>query len=231
MLCRLCEDLDFDQAATEEGVAHHASFADLDASSIDGCELCMIIRNEAESDWTGGLDLSSVDIPNHSQIRCYFNKCGPALEWKQSSGDKIHFAYLEICTTEGRSSISLIPLVGSLIVFILGPDDPFSDIICTRPTCDDVSSPDFFDLVHDWMDYCSECHAECIGQTEAKLPTRVIDIGDEGDDPVLLISQGSRGRWVTLSHGWGTVQPVKTELDSLQSRCAQMPLNELSRMF
>jgi hypothetical protein len=35
MFCPFCEDLDFGQAATEQGVAHHVSFAGLCASADD----------------------------------------------------------------------------------------------------------------------------------------------------------------------------------------------------
>lgn len=82
-----------------------------------------------------------------------------------------------------------------------------------------------------WIYECSEHHTECVSGTQTVLPTRVIDIGDEGDDPILVMSQGRQGRWVSLSHCWGKVQPMKTEIGSLRDRFAGLPLLELPPLF
>lgn len=105
MFCRFCEDLDFDQAATAEGVDHHASCADLVTSANDGCKLCIIIRDEREDEDES--DLPVIDSLNDCRIRCLYLKAGPALAWEQGSGkEKIQIAFLHICTTEGRPSLA-----------------------------------------------------------------------------------------------------------------------------
>lgn len=50
MLCRFCQSIDLDLAASESGAPHHASYADLIASAEEGCELC---RHIHEADLAG----------------------------------------------------------------------------------------------------------------------------------------------------------------------------------
>jgi hypothetical protein len=94
----------------------------------------------------------------------------------------------------------------------------------------EVPSQRFFSLVDSWLKTCKDCHA-CRIDTDRELPTRVINVGDENQDPFLFESHGTYGRWVTLSHCWGKEQPLKTELGTLKDRCAKMPFHTMPPMF
>jgi Heterokaryon incompatibility protein (HET) len=68
-------------------------------------------------------------------------------------------------------------------------------------------SPEYFRLLHAWLHECDTKHDGCKTNmgTWRKLPTRLIDIGNEDSDQVIL--RDSTGlsdcRYVALSHCWG----------------------------
>lgn len=85
---------------------------------------------------------------------------------------------------------------------------------------DGVPSEGLFDIVRNWLNTCeqSEKHsaARCTTQfrngQDPSLPTRVIDVGEDGFDPRLMTSASNqRGRYVALSHCWGDIQPTQTK--------------------
>ena len=74
MLCKFCNDLDLDQAATDAGAPHHASFLNLLQSAKNGCDLCALVRECAESrNLSGGGD---------QEVRYYWKYCWRRLEWR-----------------------------------------------------------------------------------------------------------------------------------------------------
>jgi hypothetical protein len=58
-------------------------------------------------------------------------------------------------------------------------------------------------LAHEWLKECLSTHSGCQISRETRLPTRVIDVGDEGKTPRLLETNGAEAQYVTLSHCWG----------------------------
>ena len=64
------------------------------------------------------------------------------------------------------------------------------------------------------------------------LPTRVIDVGSETQDPHLHISHiGDCGPYVTLSHCWGASSPTTTTSGTIQARTMGIPLGNLQKTF
>jgi Heterokaryon incompatibility protein (HET) len=61
------------------------------------------------------------------------------------------------------------------------------------------------DLAKHWINDCLNLHEQCPRPESPPLPTRVIDIGaeDGSEEPKLLLSQGHRSRYATLSYCWG----------------------------
>jgi len=80
-----------------------------------------------------------------------------------------------------------------------------------------------------------EAHAECSENTGSPklLPTRVIDIGlpNSNASPVLLVSNGCFGDWVTLSYCWGSFDSVKTTTATLKEHQASLPFESLPPLF
>ena len=87
-------------------------------------------------------------------------------------------------------------------------------------------------LAKEWLEECiSPTHTGCQGSIETRLPTRVIDLGVEGEHPRLLVTNGTRGKYVTLSHCWGKVSPLVTTQSTLKKRIAGISVAELPKTF
>ena len=104
--------------------------------------------------------------------------------------------------------------------------DPLASIFNWRPLSDDSSSDGCFTIASKWLKKCLDTHNECPKQL-SPLPTRVVDVGDESQDPFLHISRGKSGTWLSLSHCWGKEQTFTTTLDTLDQRCKSLPMNDL----
>jgi hypothetical protein len=65
------------------------------------------------------------------------------------------------------------------------------------------------------------------------MPSRDIDVGpsDGSNSPFLCVTNGKPGSWVTLSHCWGGLDPLKTALETLESHQSSLPLGKLPPLF
>ncbi|KAH7390966.1 heterokaryon incompatibility protein-domain-containing protein [Phaeosphaeria sp. MPI-PUGE-AT-0046c] len=101
--------------------------------------------------------------------------------------------------------------------------------IIGRPPLSSSDAPEAFCLIQRWMSACLAKHQLCreslcgavIDQSKPPiLPSRVIYVGKVGDTPAvrLLETHGERGRYVALSHCWGS--PDHRTLMTTQSSLA-----------
>jgi hypothetical protein len=116
-------------------------------------------------------------------------------------------------------------------MLILWTDDPMAQVVWTRPIHNDVDSEAFFRLVDSWIKNCSLEHFKCQKYNNYELPTRVVDVGIDGEEPFLFIADGCQGRWVTLSYCWGDVHPIITEVETLPARCKRLLFKDLPILF
>ncbi|CCD52094.1 predicted protein [Botrytis cinerea T4] len=67
-------------------------------------------------------------------------------------------------------------------------DDRLAKSLPLRPLSSDVSSKESFNVISTWLQQCLSNHKECQNRdnVERKLPTRVIDVQHESEDPFLL---------------------------------------------
>lgn len=127
MLCQFCTDLDLDRlegvgtgsadssptssSGLEDGLPHHASYADLVTSADAGCELCALVRGQHQKNCHGKLDLllSSEDgrPQKQTQIICKYEAYWDNLEWCQPVLLREDVACLDVklsaYTTEGSA--------------------------------------------------------------------------------------------------------------------------------
>ena len=79
-----------------------------------------------------------------------------------------------------------------------------------------------------------EISGEIIDETmEPTLPTRIIDVGpsDGSQEPRLVVTDGNRGRYIALSHCWGTQEQLKTEIATLKERLHHIPWDTIPKTF
>jgi hypothetical protein len=87
--------------------------------------------------------------------------------------------------------------------------------------------------VREWLSWCKSKHSECSSDNHPppQLPSRVIDVGSENEEPHLHISQGECAPYVTLSHCWGRVPTLITTTYTLKDRKLKIPLSTLPNTY
>jgi hypothetical protein len=86
-------------------------------------------------------------------------------------------------------------------------------------------------LAKEWLTKCLSTHARCQNSLETQLPTRVIDLGMDGESPSLFVTKGVSGRYVTLSHCWGKATFLTTTGSTLATRIAGIAIADLPKTF
>lgn len=107
-----------------------------------------------------------------------------------------------------------------------------------------ADSPRNFRLLRNWLEECCTSHEGCrrgsySGQCfddlhhSNLLPFRVIDVGcGDGSQPRLWTTHYQQtGRYMTLSHCWGRIQPPKTTKATVEAYHVAIPNGHLSKTF
>jgi hypothetical protein len=90
-------------------------------------------------------------------------------------------------------------------------------------------------IMRKWLERCDKSHTECrvlhswLGEEECPiLPTRVIEVGSNGDK--LLLDHGSSGRFSALSHRWnpGKTPEWVTKTRNLKKRHKGLDIKDLA---
>jgi hypothetical protein len=94
----------------------------------------------------------------------------------------------------------------------------------------DTGSDQSFLCAAEWLARCLTQHTDCI-EAEGPLPllpSRVIDV-DGLQDSILRLTPSTRGRYVTLTHRWGSSNITKTTKSNLSQRLASIAFNDLTK--
>lgn len=85
-------------------------------------------------------------------------------------------------------------------------------------------------MLADWLRDCIDNHKQCT-QAQSPLPTRVIAVGVDGEEPFLYETNGEEAAYIALSHCWGKHQPLTTKKGTLQQRKKRIPLVDVPQTF
>jgi hypothetical protein len=140
-------------------------------------------------------------------------------------------------------------LSSTLLTLTLNLDDPAaqSGDIAGRKIEENAGSEASLDIIRKWVDVCSKSHVECLPSTSLNypaqtvwgniedtiLPTRLIDIGpsDGTGRPFLKVTNGERGRYISLSHCWGKSTQFTTIKETLNARMQGFSMELLPKTF
>ncbi|KAL1799029.1 hypothetical protein ACET3X_003066 [Alternaria dauci] len=93
------------------------------------------------------------------------------------------------------------------------------------------------EIIKYWLNDCDRKHTckprgVAVDGVKVRLPTRLIDVGQPGDDSVRLWATTPKdsGEWIALSHRWGT-QHFSTTTSTLQSHLKGISLDALPATF
>ena len=106
-----------------------------------------------------------------------------------------------------------------------------------QPTQEALSTANL-NLISRWMSTCREDHSLCREHHDMPpLPTRVVDVGqvDGSTDPCLIISNGMKDAYITLSHCWGAPRDGQAQLKltslNITSMMRKIPLDSMPATF
>jgi hypothetical protein len=91
-----------------------------------------------------------------------------------------------------------------------------------------------FEIARRWLDACESQAIPCRPALSARMPTRLIDVGQEGDSAVYLWETGPDDvvEWLALSYLWGQQGPFLTTTPAnLDRHLSGMKLETLPATF
>ncbi|SPO06299.1 uncharacterized protein DNG_08988 [Cephalotrichum gorgonifer] len=95
-----------------------------------------------------------------------------------------------------------------------------------------TSSPESLDWAKAHIDECVSSHSDCTPNLSAVLPYRVLDVGDSPNDGIRLKeTDGESGRYLCLSHCWGTHAFLCTLKSNIASHMDSIPHGRLPATF
>jgi len=109
-----------------------------------------------------------------------------------------------------------------------------TDIHVGIPVFPTAGSPAHFEIIRQWLRDCDK-HPKCreANQQERYLPTRLIDVGTEGDPIVRLweTQPTDNVEYIALSHPWGTGYHFMTRRETLEEHKAGIAVTALPATF
>jgi hypothetical protein len=199
MLCDVCKSINF--FAREFRNPHHANLHAVFQAAEQGCELCRELRVEAERELrvqAGRERLLPPSLNMDCRIIYRISHAYPSDAIKsvvftiQNEWEYPHRSLREFAT---------------LVIKIYVERDcapELAGLVEGRPSFATPYSDGCFSLINTWMRECAQNHGSwCPSETEAPLPTRVLDIGIGGGDGSIFLkvaNQREVGAYATLSH-------------------------------
>lgn len=188
MLCKKCSSINLNKNLGETLRRELSpSLTTLIKSANSGCDLCQLVYSELK----GKVSAAAAQV-------------------SYSCGDKNEGGFrtlvIEVfdrgrCLVE--ESLDLYASANSLAAK--------SNLIAGRPINSDPLSDACIAQIQQWLEHCMKNHARCPLKEAPRMPTRVIDVGDEYTKPRLLVNAPvDTGKWVALSHCWGDVNKLFT---------------------
>ncbi|CZR50941.1 uncharacterized protein PAC_00815 [Phialocephala subalpina] len=92
------------------------------------------------------------------------------------------------------------------------------------------ASFDPLDVVKRWLHNCLSTHTTCTSTEKGFFPSRILNVGVEGDT-IRLESSDPSSPYVALSYCWGTTATLKTTSQTLEDMFENIPVSSLSHTF
>lgn len=247
MLCTLCATLNLFELMSDEGEStgkeHQPTFTALTTSALKGCSLCSLFRAALFDTYKRVMIWSEADVQNYQDER---DRKGTTKFVVRATAVDLHKNYAPIdYGYSGLFYLRRTPKDGSSSGKAGSDDDVDEDQVLpwlsisastdmpTRIVGRAVAPQPNFDLAKLWIQQCVAAHIDCSEASDPELPTRLIDVGlpDGSTEPRLVETKGQQGKYVTLSHCWGTSKPPVTDPLTFNRYLQAIPFGDLPRTF
>ncbi|KAH7117856.1 heterokaryon incompatibility protein-domain-containing protein [Dendryphion nanum] len=172
---------------------------DAEKISLVSCPLCRLIFDKKKHHWA---ELQNVSMMPFNQEK---SDAGP--DWR---------------TIYDKSTLTIGWPRGELETVLLKLQD-----------CKDTGteSEGTMALARSWLLNCITEHDKCSASMTdlPRLPTRVIDVGNDLQDPRLFVTNEKPGVYAALSYCWGKQRFIRTEISTLPLRQERIGLDELPK--
>ncbi|KAK7428355.1 hypothetical protein QQZ08_005112 [Neonectria magnoliae] len=190
---------------------HHSSYLALAEAAEKGCDLCSLLRESILSAYVSGsrCPRREAEVPFLKASRgdkpcCVIQTNDPGPELVESLTFEVPD---KLETSKGHTKTARECISVDLKLQRLPTENnaSYSPTLKLDTSRREVTPSPNFDWVRRRIQYCYREHAGCTLRERPALPTRVIDVSfpDGKTEPRLWQSEGSPGRYVTLSHCWG----------------------------
>ncbi|KAL2076233.1 hypothetical protein VTL71DRAFT_1176 [Oculimacula yallundae] len=232
MLCATCSAIDFsaliefvsDQTNWQREKKQHGSFEDLQDAADNGCDLCKLIIKAMHHAPRLRLGASNEEALASNREQIYFKGS------TQDSARTDTTQYIQF--SQQSNSEESFYLLSTLDLFAASDSHLAKrNLVHGRPIPKFADSEACIDLIRNWTHECLTDHADLCPVSISPLPTRVIDVGSATVSPRVVVTKGAIGRWVALSHCWGTKVRFILESKNLEARQQAVPLEEMPSSF
>lgn len=246
-ICKQCWQDIFDTSMYAEmwlDERNRAVFAlgleDLGTSAQNGCTWCRLLKKHVDDmvKSRGVINTGACLLVTMNVQRCHDSRITPAGSFDLEVAIEIPYSsravrlgpspyaqdkYWDVGSTSGSLHRQL-----TFDVFAHS-SDPAAKIIPTRDLQPVVHSPEAITEVKRWIESCAD-HVGCSTTSDVLLPTRVIEVlpisGKQRSR--LLVTNGRKGRYNTLSYCWGSQSTVLTHQNLAQFQI-EIDLSMLSK--
>ena len=196
------------------------NYAAVDAAALAGCELCTLV-NRVRND----------SIPNYESLGEKWHAQPASIDVKHGYDDDA----ADIGSKWTFQLLTVAPEMSWIPFEVFKPESGEDVDNGTSDWALDVSaspvSSRSLNIAKQWVQDCLNLHPQCSRADDAPLPTRVIDVGLETVDPRLFVTGRRSGRYVTLSHCWGTSYRVTLTKNNLPKFEETILLTKLPKTF
>lgn len=195
------------------------------------CDLCWLLWRTCEPNW--GTLFPTIQ----------FERIDSSL--RMNGG---HLPVLSIFRSSGKSNPNMVTILCLSYRTNLGDLDhtsqAVSDVQIGFAELPEAHSNTRVEVIRRWLDDCDEKHRESTckpakrgdqsnNTASGRLPTRLIDVGNVGDQTVRLweTSPEDTGEWIALSHQWGPLPHFSTNRQNREDHIAGMRYDEFPSTF
>lgn len=227
-LCEACGRLDWERLATQtEPQVHLSNCHDLERTARE-CKLCASVALRVIE--RSGLTLTEQLVQEYQilpemETPMRLSLEGQLLRFHVTRDDDVR-PPLDVRLYDGSCAGDLqLAISADLLPAIRLPERAFMrDLRSSMPPC--------FKFVAETLE---ETSGGADLPEEPILPPRVLDIAGDETPPtsirLLVNKSGSRGRFATLSHRWGTTMPYRTTLANIEQRRQCIQVRDLPQTF
>ncbi|KAI1266220.1 heterokaryon incompatibility protein-domain-containing protein [Xylariaceae sp. FL1019] len=229
---------------------HQPSLDDLEASAIQGCDLCTLIVNSLNAT-PRNAEYAQYPLANEESTWFYLRTL------KESNiGLSIDAAHLYPYDRLDQAQVfdTLVIHIGPLPGRFsrtrnIKPYDHLSFTIFRSPTCHraniggfdigrldhdvDLGSDVSLNVARQWLNTCRDHHGECSKALASRLPSRVLDVShtNANNDIRSVATEGASGFYVTLSHCWGGNVSLRLLSNNAEALQTEIRLKDLPATF